>query len=576
MNRRAFLSLAAVSPFAHLLPALAADAPRDAAAPRKPGKELAVDLVGIGGSLGGVACALAAAKSGLRVVLTEEFDWIGGQLTSQAVPPDEYPTVETFPCTRTYATLRTKIRDYYRRHYPLTDTARAAAALNPGSGSVSKLCHEPRVALAVLLELLAPHISGGRVRILQPCTPVRADVAGDSIKSVTVRHKFTGDEHTLTAPYFADATELGDLLPLTKTEFVTGAESRRDTGEPHAPEQAQPDNHQACTVCFAMDHVDGADHTIDRPREYAFWRDYVPQLKPAWPGKLLSWTYSSPADLKPRDTAINPTGPTPRGLYNLWAYRRIADRSNFAPGTYPGDVCLVNWPQNDYLPGNLFGGTPADAAAHLERARQLSLALFYWMQTEAPRPDGGQGWKGLRLRPEITGTDDGLAMAPYVRESRRLKAAFTVTENHVGTQARAKTTGQNPGTFTAEPFPDSVGIGSYRIDLHPSTGGDNYIDVSSLPFQIPLSALIPQRVENLLAACKNIGTTHITNGCYRLHPVEWTIGEAAGELAAFCLARKSPPRHVRSTPALLADLQTKLTGAGFELKWPDDVARKPR
>ena len=38
---------------------------------------------------------------------------------------------------------------------------------------------------------------------------------------------------------------------------------------------------------------------------------------------------------------------------------------------------------------------------------------------------------------------------------------------------------------------------------------DNYIDISSLPFQIPLGALIPERVENLLPACKNIGTTHI-------------------------------------------------------------------
>src|SRR3712207_8972640 len=50
----------------------------------------------------------------------------------------------------------------------------------------------------------------------------------------------------------------------------------------------------------------------------------------------------------------------------------------------------------------------------------------------------------------------------------------------------------------------------------------------SLPFQVPLGAMIPVRVNNLIAGCKNIGTTHVTNGCYRLHPVEWTIGEAAG------------------------------------------------
>src|SRR5439155_21149934 len=113
------------------------------------------------------------------------------------------------------------------------------------------------------------------------------------------------------------------------------------------------------------------------------------------------------------------------------------------------------------------------------------------------------------------------------------------------TQARQELTKKKPGELTAERFPDSVGVGSYRIDLHPSSGGDNYIDVSSLPFQIPLGALIPQRVENLLAGCKNLGVTHITNGCYRLHPVEWNIGEAAGMLVAQCLRKKLPPRGVR-------------------------------
>jgi hypothetical protein len=101
-----------------------------------------------------------------------------------------------------------------------------------------------------------------------------------------------------------------------------------------------------------------------------------------------------------------------------------------------------------------------------------------------------------------------------------------------------------------------------------STGGDNYIDVSSLPFQIPLGALIPKRVENLIPACKNIGTTHITNGCYRLHPVEWNIGEAAGALAAHANQTKQSPRRIRNDAKLLADFQTKLMQQGFELAWP--------
>lgn len=189
------------------------------------------------------------------------------------------------------------------------------------------------------------------------------------------------------------------------------------------------------------------------------------------------------------------------------------------------------------------------------------------MQTEAPRPDGKVGWKGLRLREDVVGTTDGLAKYPYIRESRRIKAEFTVLEQHVGTEARMQVTGQKRDEVTAERFLDTVGVGSYRIDLHPSSGGDNYIDVSSLPFQIPLGALIPRRLENLLSACKNLGVTHITNGCYRLHPVEWNIGEAAGTLAAFCLTCKEPPRQVRMNKTLLTDFQTLLRRDGFELGW---------
>ncbi|NIP94327.1 MAG: FAD-dependent oxidoreductase, partial [Akkermansiaceae bacterium] len=156
----------------------------------------------------------------------------------------------------------------------------------------------------------------------------------------------------------------------------------------------------------------------------------------------------------------------------------------------------------------------------------------------------------------------GLAKYPYVRESRRIKAEFTILEQHITPVG---------GKKEATPFADSVGVGSYHLDLHPSSGGDNYIDTASLPFQfqIPLGALIPKRMENLIPACKNIGTTHITNGCYRLHPVEWNIGESAGALAAHCLAKGEPPRAIRNTPKLLADFQSALRGQGVELKWPD-------
>ena len=73
---------------------------------------------------------------------------------------------------------------------------------------------------------------------------------------------------------------------------------------------------------------------------------------------------------------------------------------------------------------------------------------------------------------------------------------------------------------------------------------------------------------NLIPACKNIGTTHLTNGCYRLHPVEWNIGEAAGLLVAQALAVREPPRWIRSNAKALGAFQDALRRHGVELDWP--------
>jgi FAD-dependent oxidoreductase family protein len=568
LRRRSFLKqlgmampLAAVQPLASAQES--AGVP-DASPSRIPSNhELQADLVIIGGGLGGCAAALAAARNGLRVIMTEETDWIGGQLAAQAVPPDENPWVETFGATRSYLELRNGIRDYYLRNYPLTTEARAKPHLNPGNGSVSRLCHEPRVALSVLEAALAPFLSSQRVRILLRHRALDSNQDRDRAEAVRVRSLESGNELVLRGAYFADATELGDLLPLTKTEYVTGAESQKETGEPHAPDLPASSNQQAFTCCFAIDYLAGENHTIDKPPDYAFWRDFVPRLKPAWPGRLFSLDAADPVSTKPKRFQMDPEKGT-----GLWSYRRIIDRSQFATGAFSGDISLINWPQNDFLLGNLCEVTSEEAARNLARAKQLSLSLLYWLQTEAPRPDGGTGWPGLRLRSDIVGTEDGLAKYPYIRESRRIRAEFTVLEQHVGTDCRLKETSVPRDEVRAATFSDSVGIGSYRIDLHPSTGGDNYLDISSLPFQIPLGALVPRRVENLLPACKNLGVTHITNGCYRLHPVEWNIGEAVGALSAFCLRQRTTPRAVLNKPRLLRDFQALLEAQGVPLAWP--------
>ncbi|MCE6988297.1 FAD-dependent oxidoreductase [Dyadobacter sp. CY323] len=530
---------------------------------------LTADLVIAGGGLGGCAAALAALRNGVSVILTEETDWIGGQVSQQGVPPDEHQWIETHGCTKVYREFRNNVREYYKKHYPLTEEARSRKNLNPGDGAVSRLCHEPRVAVAVLTEMLAPYLSTGKLTLLLEHKAISAKVVGSRVQSLVVLNKKTKNRYTLSAPYFVDATELGDLLPMTGTEFVTGTESKAETNELHAPEKGNADNVQSFTVCFAMDYQPGDNHVIEKPAEYEFWKNYVPKMAKPWSGKLLGLSYSNPKTLEPKELGFHPEGIATGDKLNLWNYRRMISKANFVPGTYKGDITIVNWPQNDYFLGNLIGASEKDFEKHVARAKQLSLSLLYWLQTEAPRPDGGKGWPGIRFRKDIMGTEDGLAKYPYVRESRRIKAVFTIKEEHVGAANREMAVANGapcPKDKSAE-FHDSVGVGYYHIDLHPSSAGDNYIDFASLPFQIPLGALIPIRMENLLPANKNIGTTHITNGCYRLHPVEWSIGEAVGLLVKFAFGKGVAPRRVREKSEMLKGFQEFLKGEGVELEW---------
>jgi hypothetical protein len=301
-------------------------------------QKLHSDLAIIGGGTGGCAAALAAVKSGKKVVMTEETLWIGGQLTSQAVPPDEHPWIESFGCTRSYRQFREGVRQYYRDHFLLTPEARANSLLNPGNGSVSRLCHEPRTAVAVLQQILAPYVHSGQLTILNRHIIEHAETKGDNITSITIKSLETGNQTILSASYFLDATECGDVLPLADVEYVTGAESKAQTGEPHAVEgEPLPMDMQGFTFCFAMDYIEGEDHSIGKPDNYDFWHEYKADF---WPDRLLSLTGVRPWTLEAVRYEIFPG----TEHYPLFGYRQIIDKQNFHEGTFESNVTLVNWP----------------------------------------------------------------------------------------------------------------------------------------------------------------------------------------------------------------------------------------
>jgi hypothetical protein len=499
------------------------------------------DIVIVGGSLGGVAAALRAGAMGSSVCLLEATTWLGGQFTAQGVnKPDENQYIETVGSTAAYRDFRHAVRAYYRANYKLSPGGSGQPSFNPG-GSYPGFATEPLLGHKILLQQLE---ADANVHVRLQLQVTQAETSGDAVTAL-IATDASGNTTRFTASMFLDATDLGDLLPVAGVEFTLGAESQAQTGEALAPAAANPAWIQPITVPIALERrPTGENHTIARPANYA-------QLKAQQNYSIVDGYINS---------MFNPGS-------DLWSYRRYIAAANFADPAFPNDLSMLNMAANDLQQETLPTGSAAGDAAVVEAARQVTLGYLYWLQTECPRNDGSgnTGFPELMPRPDAFGTSDGTAAQPYVRESRRINALALVKQQDIDADS-------NPGPRAAF-WNDSCGIGYYGgMDVHAlASVGMPECFASIKPFQIPVSALIPARVTNVLAACKNLGVSHLANGAYRLHPCEWNIGESAGALAAFALQQGVNPRDVPASDNLLRSYQQTLLDAGVPLYWWSDV-----
>lgn len=325
------------------------------------------------------------------------------------------------------------------------------------------------------------------------------------------------------------------------------------------------------------------------------------------------WTYRRMLDARILDPNAD-AGLVDRFIDGKWVTSFTPDKNPemFAPnwefsGPAVGDVIEVNWNSNDYNAKLMIDVTPEAKAEALKEAKELSLGFMFWLWYEAPRdpadprldpaveanwpvdPVTGKntGYANLKYRPDVMGTEDGLSMYPYIRESRRMNALFTVRQQHL----------MAPRTARAQLFHDTVGIGHYFLDIHRCDNGCerkrdiNFKHVqlndgswagenSSGRFQIPFGALVPEGVDGFMAAAKNIGLTRIAASTYRLHPVEFEIGKAAGAAAVMCVREgiqprdlwvKKPGESVADAEKRLRRLQHELLSTGTPLFWNEDA-----
>lgn len=530
-------------------------------------EEIICDVLVVGGGTGGVSAALSALRTAddlnyrndvtPLVVLTEETDWLGGQMTAQGVSAlDENHLVEISGASRSYQKFRNDIRARYKSNYKLVQHAQDEPWLNPGDCWVSWLAFEPRFALEEIADLLAPFEERKMLSIRRRWQAIYARAErqedGDEDATRITAVGFVDLESKKCIEVYArlviDATELGDLLPMSGIKYRSGAESRAETGEPHAPETARPENVQDFTYPFVIELKPGETHVIDKPPHYDEFNSQGKFSLEGYP-MFITKLKGEGDDLRIEKLPF-------------WEYRRLISAKLFESSAYPNDLSMINWNSNDLRLQNIIDVDTHIQAERMALAKALSLGFLYWLQTEAPRDDGGIGYPEFKLRTDILGTKDGLSKYPYIRESRRIVGLHTIVESEI-------VVASNPGSRACL-FHDTVGIGHYPVDIH----GEQDVPGAAQRtrhFQIPLGALIPEDSNNYLPACKNIGTTHVTNGSYRLHPIEWSIGEAQGALAIVCLKAEIKPSQVRSNKEYLRQLQELLIDRGVPLFWFNDI-----
>ena len=149
----------------------------------------------------------------------------------------------------------------------------------PGDCWVTRLAFEPACRREAMRRLLAPHVASGRLSVLLRTQDRRrrrrgrshplADCARASIDRRRIRFR---------PALVIDATELGDLLPLSGAEHASAPRPSAETGEAHA--QPHEPSRTACraspTPSPSSAGPPGEHHVIPEPEKYEHYRAAQP------------------------------------------------------------------------------------------------------------------------------------------------------------------------------------------------------------------------------------------------------------------------------------------------------------
>ncbi|MDR3261799.1 MAG: FAD-dependent oxidoreductase [Tannerella sp.] len=437
-------------------------------------KELETDVLVIGGTTGGTSAGIAAARQGVKTLIVEETPWLGGMFTAQGVGACDGNN--NLP-----SGIWNEFREKLRVRYGGTGGV--------WTGWVSNTLFEPHVGDSIFKAMAAEekHLSVIYGYFLDSMLKEENTVRG----AVFLNDR--GEKLTVKAKITVDATDLGESLKMSGTDYRLGMDSKSETGETGAVEQANNIVQDLTWVAILKDYGEGADKTIPHP-----------------------------ANCHPASFAGCCEETTDKVKIDC---QRMMDY-----GKMPNHKYMINWPTfgNDiYL--NVVELSREERNRELQKAKEQTLSFVYYIQHEL-------GFKHLGLADDEFDTPDLLAYKPYHREGRRVKGIAFLTFNHVA----------NPYGQKDLLYRTGISVGDYPVDHHHAKNPEApKIGFEPVPsFNVPLGALIPQKTDGLIVADKAISVSNMINGATRLQPVVLLTGQAAGILAALSVKEDRQPRYI--------------------------------
>jgi hypothetical protein len=526
------------------------------------------DLLIIGGTESGCAAAIQAARMGVKsIAIVNDTEWLGGQFSSEALAsidenrgPDGYGHGVPFP-----------------RNGLFKETIERIEAINevtygePRPGNTRCITTgRPRESAKVFQDMLAPYIATRQVRVYSNSQLTKVNLGSLVLADVVSE---SGENRGFSPRLVIDATDWGDVVKLAGADYEYGPDLKSTYGEPLAPESREGyplTDMNPITYCMSIEETD----------------DYTPIPKPDGYDPRNYRDHGYPKD-------------------PLWLYptRRLVDRYNFEKVTHP-DVLLLCFPAFDYpvdvwtkkvadaLEATEAGASKKDIATLTPQQRQIvfedaklrSLGFLYYLQTEVhdAMEDTTHSFRRFQLSDEF-GTPDNLPFKPYIRESLRTKCMYMMRQQDTTGYGGQST------NFANVMYHDTVASWQFEYDFHPTrrhflegdpagpwhskfrndrTWGPPYSGRSTFPIR----SMIPEKVDGLLVAQKNLGYSSLVSAALRLHDQSMAVGQAVGAVAAVSLLNDVPPREIPYNRALISNVQeglcARLDGGQPATLWP--------